>query len=242
MKGTVLLDDRRVGRVLLKLSVPSFIGMTVALLYNLVDTIFVGHYCGPPAIAALTVVFPFQMLCMGVGEMIGTGAASFVSRSLGAGERKAAEIALGNSFVLSAGFTAGLMGITFPKSEGLASLMGASGPVLPLAVDYLNIILFGIGATLFSLIISLLIRAEGNALVPMLGMVVGAGMNVLLDAIAVVWLRMGVRGAALATVVSQIISVGYMASYYMRRKGLLRIKKYSFVPHSEIMWKICSVG
>ena len=87
-KGRSVLDDERIGRLLVKLTIPAFFGMFVMTLYNVVDTIFIGHYVGPIGIAGLSIVFPIQMLAMGMGEMTGMGGASLISRLLGKGEKE----------------------------------------------------------------------------------------------------------------------------------------------------------
>jgi len=92
-----VLDDDRIGRLLLKLSLPTFFGFFVMTLYNVVDTIFIGHYIGPLGIAGLSIVFPLQMLSVGIGEMTGMGGASLISRSIGAGDVPKAERTLGNA-------------------------------------------------------------------------------------------------------------------------------------------------
>jgi len=92
-----ILNDDRIGQLLLKLSLPAFMGMFVMTLYNVVDTIFIGHYVGPLGIAGLSIVFPVQMLTMGIGFMLGMGGASLISRLIGAGNISRAEHALGNA-------------------------------------------------------------------------------------------------------------------------------------------------
>ena len=93
-----VLDDDRIGRLLFKLTLPAFLGMFVMTLYNVVDTIFIGHYVGPLGIAVLSIVFPVQMMSMGIGQMMGMGGASLISRMIGANNIPRAEHALGNAF------------------------------------------------------------------------------------------------------------------------------------------------
>ena len=96
-RETNVLDADRIGRLLLRLSLPAFMGMFVMTLYNVVDTIFIGHYVGHLGIAGLSIVFPIQMLTMGIGQMTGMGGASLVSRLIGARDNRRAEHALGNA-------------------------------------------------------------------------------------------------------------------------------------------------
>ncbi len=139
-----VLDDDRIGRLLLKLSLPAFFGMFVMTLYNVVDTIFIGHYVGPLGIAGLSIVFPLQILSLGIGQMAGIGGASIISRLIGARNFTKAEHVLGNAItaaiVLPAVLTvAGLINVDF-----WLRLMGSSETILPYARDYMTVVLAGI--------------------------------------------------------------------------------------------------
>ncbi|MFC2070691.1 MATE family efflux transporter [Chloroflexota bacterium] len=237
-----VLDDDRVGRLLIKLSIPAFFGMFVMTLYNVVDTIFIGRYVGPLGIAGLSIVFPLQMLSMGVGAMFGMGGASLISRLLGANNISRAEHALGNSL------TPVLLLSTIIMVAGLANpdfwlrLMGASETILPYARDYMTIILIGMFFQTAGMSISSLIRAEGNAIVPMIGMIMGAVLNIILDAIFIIPLDMGIKGAALATVIAQVISVGYFLRYYLSGKSYLKIHPRNLILKLDILKDILAIG
>ncbi len=244
-----VLDDDRIGWLLLKLSLPAFFGMFVITLYNVVDTIFIGHYVGSLGIAGLSIVFPVQMLSMGIGMMTGMGGASLISRLIGADNIPRAEHALGNAItstvVLSAVITiAGLSGVNF-----WLRLMGASENILPYAQDYMTIILIGMFFQTYAMAATGLIRAEGNARVPMIGMILGAVLNIILDAIFIIPMGMGVTGAALATVIAQLISVVYFLGYYLNGKGFLftgrsflKIHWRNLVPELSILRDIFAIG
>ena len=188
-----VLDDDRLGRLLFKLTLPSFFAMATMTLYNVVDTIFIGHYVGPLGIAGLTVVFPIQMLSMGIGDMMGMGGASLMSRLIGARSIPEAEHALGNAIISA------ILAALIIMIGGLANvdfwvrLIGASEAILPYARDYLTIVLFGIVFATFGMTLNSLVRAEGNARVPMIGMIIGAVSNIILDAIFIIPLDMGVK-------------------------------------------------
>ena len=237
-----VLDDDRIGRLLLKLSLPAFMGMFVMALYNVVDTIFIGHYVGPLGIAGLSIVFPIQMLTMGVGQMTGMGGASLVSRLIGARNTPRAEHALGNALtftiIISVALTiAGLM-----DPDLWLRLMGASDTILPYARDYMTIILIGVLFRTFAMSQNFLIRATGNARVPMIGMIMGAGLNIALDAIFIIPLGMGVKGAALATVISQLITSLYFLRYYLSGKSFLRIHLQNMIIKWDILKPILAIG
>jgi putative MATE family efflux protein len=237
-----VLDDDRIGGLLVKLTLPAFLGMFVMTLYNVVDTIFIGQYVGPLGIAGLSIVFPLQMFSMGIGQMMGMGGASLISRLIGANNISRAEHALGNAFsgtiVLSAiVMIAGLSNVDF-----WVRLMGASDTILPYAHDYMMIILYGMFFMTFSMSMNTLIRAEGNARVPMIGMIIGAGLNIILDAIFIIPLEMGVRGAALATVIAQFVSTLYFLSYHLTGKSYLKLLPKNLIIQWQIMKDILAIG
>jgi len=177
-RGKNILDDDRIGQLLLKLSLPAFMGMFVMTLYNVVDTIFIGHYVGPLGIAGLSIVFPVQMLAMGIGLMMGMGGASLISRLIGAGNNLRAEHALGNAITSTVVLSSIVMIVGLSNPDLWLRLMGASETVLPYARDYMTIILIGNVFRSFAMSQNALIRAEGNARVPMTGMIMGAGLNI----------------------------------------------------------------
>ena len=237
-----VLDDDHIGRLLFKLTLPAFMGMFVMTLYNVVDTIFIGHWVGPLGIAGLSIVFPVQMLSMGIGQMMGMGGASLISRLIGANNLPRAEHALGNAFSGTIILSALVMVIGLSNPDFWLRLMGASDTILPYAHDYFTIILYGMFFMTFAMSMNTLIRAEGNARVPMIGMIIGAGLNIVLDAIFIIPLGMGVRGAALATVIAQLISSLYFLSYHFSGKSFLKIHSRNLIIQWQIMKDILAIG
>jgi len=237
-----VLDDDRVGRLLLKLSLPAFVGMLVMMLYNVVDTIFIGHYVGSLGIAGLSIVFPLQMLSMGIGQMTGMGGASLISRLLGVGATARAERVLGNAITSTIVLSLILMVAGLVSPDFWLRLMGSSETILPYARDYMIIILIGLVFQTFAMALNGLVRAEGNAHVPMMGMIIGAVLNIILDAIFIIPLDMGISGAALATVIAQLISVAYFMNYYFTGKSLLKIKVGNLLVEWHIMKDVLAIG
>ncbi len=228
--------------MLVKLTIPAFLGMFVITLYNVVDTIFIGHYVGPLGIAGLSIVFPIQMLSMGIGQMMGMGGASLISRLIGADNIPRAEHALGNAFSGTILLSAVVMIVGLSNPDFWLRLMGASDTILPYAHDYMVIILYGMFFQTFAMSMNMLIRAEGNARVPMIGMIIGAGINIVLDAIFIIPLGMGVQGAALATVIAQFISTIYFLSYHLTGKSFLRLHATNLIIQWQIMKDILAIG
>ena len=237
-----VLDDDRIGRLLLRLSLPAFAGMFVMTLYNVVDTFFIGHYVGPLGIAGLSIVFPIQMLTMGIGQIAGMGGASLVSRLIGARNTPRAEHALGNAVTFTIIISAVLMVAGLSNPDLWLRLMGSSDTVLPYARDYMTIILTGVFFRTFAMSQNFLIRAEGNARVPMIGMIVGAGSNIVLDAVFIIPLGMGVKGAALATVIAQLFSSLYFLRYYLSGKNFLKVHLQNLIIKWDILKSILAIG
>jgi len=237
-----VLDTDRIGRLLMKLTMPMFFGMFVQTIYSVVDTIFIGHYVGSLGIAGLSISFPIQMLSMGIGSMVGVGGASLISRLIGGGGQKGAERALGNGITFSIIFSVLLMIIILPSVNFLLKLLGASENVLPLARDYLVIITSGAIFNITSSVLLYFVRAEGNARVGMTTMILCSVLNIILDAVFIISLGMGVKGAALATVISQIVSLIYVLSYYLTGSSYLKIRTSNFAPDLKILKSIFAIG
>jgi putative MATE family efflux protein len=241
MKKSVL-DTDRIGPLLFKLALPSFIGMCVMTLYNVVNTIFVGHSVGSLAIAALSIAFPFQMLSMGLGQMAGIGGASVISRLIGARDIQKAERTLGTalafSLLLALIYTAA--GLLF--SDFLLKLAGASEAVLPLARDYMRIIFIGMISPTFAMSCVGLIVAEGNTRIPMIAQITGAVLNIILSAIFIVVLGWGVKGAAIGTVISQAVSALVFLVYYLSGRSYVKMRLLNLRIDLRILKDILAIG
>ncbi|OGO17601.1 MAG: hypothetical protein A2Z15_05705 [Chloroflexi bacterium RBG_16_50_11] len=237
-----ILDTEHVGKLLLKLATPAFFGMFVQTLYNVVNTIFMGYFVSPQAIGGLSIVFPIQMLAWGIGMMVGMGGGSLISRSIGSGNTKDAERTIGNGISLGFVISIGLMIIVLPFTNFWLRLIGASDEVLPYASIYLIVIISA--TTINTLATSLLnfSRAEGNARVGMIAMIMGAVLSIILDAIFVIPLKMGAFGAALATVISQTAALAYLLSYYFTGSSYLKIRLRNLRPDWSILKQMSAIG
>jgi len=236
------LGKEKINKLLINLSFPATIAMMVNALYNLVDTIFVGRGVGAIAIGGLTIAFPIQMIIMAFAQMIGIGSASAISRSLGAKDVERADYVAGNSFlcviILSSIIAA--IGLTF--TEPMLRFFGSTEAILPYAKDYIIIILWGSIFFSFAMSSNNLIRAEGNAKVAMAAMLIGAILNMFLDPIFIFIFKLGIKGAALATIISQFISFLYILKYLYSGKSSLKIKLYHLKPKPRIITEIFAVG
>ena len=236
------LGEQKISKLLVNLSVPATIGMMVNALYNLVDTIFLGRGVGALAIGGLTIAFPIQMVIMAFAHMIGIGAASAISRSLGAKNIEKADYVAGNSFLLIVILSSIIAAIGLTFTEPMLRLFGATDTILPYAKDYITIILWGSVFFSFAMSSNNLIRAEGNAKVAMATMLIGAILNIILDPIFIFVFKMGVKGAALATVISKFVSFLYVLTYLYSGKSSIRVKLHHLKPKIHIISEILTVG
>lgn len=237
-----ILDSDSIGRLLLVFTIPAFLAMLAQTLYHVVDIIFIGRFVGPIAIAGLTIVLPLNLFTVGIGLMTGMGGASLISRLLGSGDQKKAELALGNAVFLAlivAGIlsSAGLSNVTF-----WCKLLGASETILPYSRDYLGIILLGMLFSTCGFTFSFLIRSGGNPTIPMIGQIMGAVLNIILDAVFIIYLDMGVKGAAWGTVIAQIIAVLFYLRYYFFGKPAVSFRLAALKPDLVSIKSILAIG
>lgn len=236
------LKNEKISKLLIKYSTPAIIGMLFNSLYNMVDTIFVGRSGGTLAIAGLAISFPIQMLIMAIAQTVGIGAASMISRNLGAGNQRKAEKVAGTSFgtITIASIFLTILGLVFLTP--LLRIFGATDNILPYAIDYLSVIVLGTFFFTFGVSSSNIVRAEGNAKVAMFTMIIGIGLNIILDPIFIFGFNMGIRGAAIATVISQIISFIYLLSYFLRGKSILQIQRQDLAINFSLLPEMLSIG
>ena len=175
----------------MKLSVPAMTGMLVMASYNVIDTIFVGRGVGPLGLGAVAAAFPIQFIVHALAMLVGVGTASLVSRSLGAGDLDKAERALGNSLIMAllAGIAVSLLGRGLLPF--LSDLTGAPEEIRPFLHDYLGTIFLGSPLLVSGITMNCVIRAEGNAKIAMLTMVLSALTNIVLDPLFIFVLKMG---------------------------------------------------
>ena len=229
--------------LLIKLSVPAMLGMFVMASYNVVDAIFIGWGVGPLGIAATSVAFPMQLFVGALSMWIAMGTASLSSRKLGAGLDEVAERALANGFLMSSvlGFTTMTLGLIFV--DDLIGLMGTAEPVASYAKEYLRIVFLGNPLIIVGMLFNNTIRSEGNTRYAMYSMVLPAILNVFLDPLFIFGFKMGMAGAAWATVTGQLVTLLWVLRYYLTGKRSLIELKFSKMPlRWEIDREILSVG
>ncbi len=236
-----LLGKEKIGKLLFHYSFPAIVGMVVMATYNIVDTIFVGML-GSEAIAALSIAFPLQMLLGAVGIGTGIGAASLISRSLGAGDVREAERAAGQVITLALvfGLLTALLGSLYLRP--LLGFVGTRPELMSLTEEYLQVITSGSVMFFLIMIMNNLLRAVGNPLLSMKIMIISALTNIALDPIFIFLLEMGVRGAAVATVISKVFGVAIMCYYFFAGKSPLQITLANLRPRLTTIMNVYRIG
>lgn len=235
------LGTEKISTLLYQLSLPSTFAMLVNALYNVIDTVFVG-FIGEEAIAALSVVFPIQNILGALAIGTGVGASSYISRSLGANDKQQAHRVMSQGLFLFMILSLIIIPMVLIFIEPILRVFGATQNILPVAKEYGSIIVFGSFATFFNMIFNNIIRGEGNAKVPMNAMLIGGIGNIILDPIFIFGLDMGVRGAAIATILAKLISDVYLIQFMLSGKMEIKIKKEYIRPDVKIIKGIYSVG
>jgi putative MATE family efflux protein len=237
-----LLETENITKLLLKFSLPATIGVLMQTLYNLIDTIFIGHAVGALGIAALSIVFPVQIIFVGIAQINGIGCASLVSIALGEKNKNRAEFILGNAWSLSliSGIVMTIILSVF--SDYILRLLGVTATILPYAKVYFNIIVLGAAFMMFYLVGINVIRAEGNPKAAMMIVLVSSIFNVILDIIFIFILHKGLYGAALASLITQILTAVYILYFFLSHKSSLAISLRYFVVEKTIALKIFGVG
>jgi len=240
--NTKELGMGKISKLLWKQSTPAIIGMVFLSLYNLVDTIFIGRGVGALGIAGVAITWPLSMMVMALAQTIGIGAASIISRSLGAKKYDKASKTLGNLFSLSIiiGVIATILGMIYLNP--ILRLFGTTDTIMPFAHDYLFIILIGTLPQIFTMASNNVIRSEGNAKFSMTIIVSGAILNMALDAILIFGFNMGIKGAAWATTSSYFLSFALALYYYLRGKSSIKVKLSDFILDFKIIKEKFAIG
>lgn len=236
------LGEAPIVKLLVRMSIPATFAMMVNGLYNLVDTIYIGRGVGTEAIGGLALAFPVQMIIMGFGISIGQGAASVVSRNLGAENDERARRAAGNAFALAAVSGILIMGVGLLFLEPLLTLLGATEALRFHARDYLRVILLGSPFIALAMSSNNLLRAEGKAKTSMTVMLIGAVTNIILDPILIFGFDMGVSGAAWATVTGQVMAFLYASRFFIMKKTLVVVRPRHWIPDGSVVREIIGLG
>ena len=242
-KGTATeLGTQPIGKLLMQYAIPAIIAMTASSLYNMVDSIFIGQGVGPLAISGLAVTFPFMNLGAAFGAMVGVGASTLISVKLGQKDYRTAQNVLGNVFTLNV-----IIGIVFSILtliflDPILYFFGASEDTIGYARDYMEIILLGNVVTHMYLGLNAVLRSAGHPQKAMYATINTVIINTLLDPLFIYGFDWGIRGAAIATVIAQVISLIWQLKILADKNELLHLQPGIYHLKNHIVKNIIAIG
>lgn len=240
-KRTQLLGSAPVSKALLAMGLPTMIGMMINALYNLVDAYFVGGL-GTGQMGAISVTFPLGQVVVGLGLLFGNGAASYISRLLGNGEKETANKVASTALYSSIFVGAVMIICAIIFLTPILKLLGATESILPYAVTYASIYVISSIFNVFNVTMNNIVTSEGAAKTTMCALLTGAVLNIILDPVLIYALNLGVAGAAIATAVSQMVSTLVYLHYVFSKRSLFRFRIQECCFSKEIMAEILKIG
>ena len=235
------LGNAPIRALMIKFAIPSIIGMLVSALYNMVDQLFIGKAVGTLGNTATSIAFPFTTGCMALALLFGIGGASCFNLTMGMGDKKRAPYFAGNALMLLVVSGVILSGVTMLYLTPLLKRFGATPAVLPYAKEYVRYTAFGFPFLILTAGGGHIIRADGSPKMTMICNITGAVINTILDAVFVLGLDWGMKGAAIATVIGQFVSAVIVVVYCFNFKTVYLFGRHLF-PTSGIISRICSIG
>ena len=239
---TNILGTEKIGKLIWNYSVPAIVGTVVMALYNIVDRIFIGQGVGPLAISGLALTFPFMIVLMAFGMLIGAGSAARISITLGENNREKAEKILANAFTLTLIISGTVVILSYIFMSDLLRLFGGTEKTIRYAEDFMKIIIPGGIFSALSFGFNNIMRASGYPRKAMYTMIICALLNAVLDPIFIFWFHWGIQGAAFATNISYLVGTVWVLSHFMKKDSNLRFKRKNFRLQKDIVISIISIG
>ena len=236
------LGTESIRKLLIKYALPGIIAMTASSLYNIVDSIFIGHGCGALALSGLTVAKPFMDICAAFGSFVGVGASTLLAIKLGERDYRSANKILGNVIVLNVILSSLVMIVGLVWLDPILYAFGASEDTLVYAREYMEIILWGNILTHIYFGLNNMLRSMGHPRSSMVATIVAVFVNIVLDPIFIFGLDMGVRGAALATIISQAIAVIWQMTIFCDKREIVHFHKGIWRLERDITLRSFSIG
>lgn len=240
-KKIQLLSSAPIPKALLAMGIPTMIGMLVNALYNLVDAYFVGGL-GESQMGAISVLYPLGQIIVGLGLLFGNGAASYISRLLGYGDKEKANKVVSTALYSSISVGAVMIILSFIFLKPILKLLGATDSILPYAVTYGSIYIISCIFNVFNVAMNNIVTSEGAARTTMCALLIGAILNIALDPIFIYVLDLGVTGAAIATAIAQVVSTLVYLFYIFRKKSVFAFKVKDCCLSKEIIYEIFKIG
>lgn len=240
-KKMELLGSAPIPKALLAMGLPTMIGMMINALYNLVDAYFVGGL-GTAQMGAISVAFPLGQVVVGLGLLFGNGAASYISRLLGTGEKETANKVASTALYSSLCVDAVIIICTVIFLNPVLKMLGATGSIMPYAVTYTRIYIISSIFNVFNVTMNNIVTSEGAAKTTMFALLTGAALNMILDPVFIYVLDLGVAGAAIATAISQIVSTAVYLTYIFRKKSVFNFSIKECCYSKEIVSEVLKIG
>ena len=240
-KKMELLGSAPIPNALMALGIPIMIGMLINALYNLVDAYFVGGL-GETQMGAISIVFPLGQVVVGLGLMFGNGAASYLSRLLGRGDKGTANKVASTALYSSVFIGAVIIFLAAIFLKPILAMLGATDTIMPYALAYARIYVISSIFNVFNVTMNNIVTSEGAAKTTMCALLLGAVLNIGLDPVFIYTLDMGVAGAAIATAISQFVSTLVYLSYMLRKKSAFTFRVREFALNGQMMAEILKIG
>ncbi len=236
------LGSQKIGKLLMQYAIPAIIAMTASSLYNMVDSIFIGHGVGPLAISGLAVTFPLMNLAAAFGSLVGVGAATLISVKLGQKDYDTAQRVLGNVVVLNLTIGIAFTILTLMFLDPILYFFGASEDTIVYARDYMQIILLGNVVTHLYLGLNSVLRSAGHPRKAMVATIATVILNTILDPIFIFGFEWGIRGAAYATILAQIVSLLWQFKLFSNKQELIHFRPGIFRLQKKIVRASLAIG
>ncbi len=238
------LENKKISKLLWQYALPAIVGTMVNALYNIIDRIYIGHgpNLGDHAIGGLGIVLPVMNLTAAVGMLVGAGAASRISICLGRGDKETAEKIIGNSFLMTIILTGTLVTGLFMFLDPILMQIGATEETFPYAKEFLLYYLPGNIFLTLCFNFNSMMRASGYPQKAMYTMLIGVIANIIIAPIFIFWLQWGIKGAAIATVISMFIGLCFVMYHFMNQNSMLRLRKKYITLDPKIVWAVASIG
>ncbi len=240
-KKMELLGSTSIPKALLAMGIPTMIGMLVNAFYNLVDAYFVGGL-GESQMGAISVVYPLGQVVVGLGLLFGNGAASYISRLLGRGDKENADKVASTALYSSVSVGAVIIIISMVFLHPILKLLGATDSILPFAATYAGIYIVSCIFNVFNVTMNNIVTSEGAAKTTMCALLTGAVLNIALDPLFIYVFDLGVAGAAIATAISQVVSTCVYLTYIFRKKSVFHFRVKDCTYTKETMSEIFKIG
>lgn len=238
------LGTEKLGRLMLQMGIPTLIAQLINLLYNMVDRIYIGHIegVGANALTGVGVSLPIILIITAFSAFVGAGGAPLAAIALGRGDRERAERIMGNGMTMLVAFSVILTAFFLVFKKPFLYMVGASDITYPFANDYITIYLMGTLFVLITMGLNTFITAQGQSKIAMLSVVIGAVLNIALDPIFIFAFKMGVKGAALATIISQAVSAAWVLRFLTNPHTPLRLRLSRMKPNWAIIGSVAALG